>query len=197
MNASRTPRSQESEASILRSARIEIESQGILGLRVADVAARANCSITQIYRYFTDRDGLLARVLGDIYEESIESAFNSYYNKMKALDVITVDDIVNSLVMPSHYAVLRNQEIRLQILAASATNQELHTRIKEISQAYVPKWDEGLDYIESHLEAGVRIDRRVFTIMLLVQTMYYRTLLGDLGFTDDEYRQFVRDKITL
>jgi hypothetical protein len=31
--------------------------------------------------------------------------------------------------------------------------------------------------------------------MLLVQTMYYRTLLGDVGFSDEEYKQFLRDKM--
>jgi len=34
-------------------------------------------------------------------------------------------------------------------------------------------------------------------IMLVVQNMYYRTLLGDEGFTDEEYRQFLKDKFTL
>ena len=51
---------------ILRSARAEIEKHGILGLRVADVAANAHYSVSIIYRYFGDRDGLLAQVLGDL-----------------------------------------------------------------------------------------------------------------------------------
>ena len=59
------------EQAIIESARREIELNGILGLRVADVAAGANYSLTQVYRYFGDRDGLLARVLGDLYEEII------------------------------------------------------------------------------------------------------------------------------
>jgi hypothetical protein len=33
--------------------------------------------------------------------------------------------------------------------------------------------------------------------MLIVQMMYYRTLLGDIGFSDDEYRDFVRDKLVV
>ncbi|MFN9954552.1 MAG: helix-turn-helix domain-containing protein, partial [bacterium] len=49
---------------ILRSAREQIAAKGILGLRVADVAAAAYSSVTQIYRYFGSREGLLARVLG-------------------------------------------------------------------------------------------------------------------------------------
>ena len=197
MSTGKSTRSLESENAILQSARAEIEEQGILGLRVAVVAERANCSITQIYRYFTDRNGLLTRVLGDMYEESLEKSFQSYYNKIRALDVITPDDIVNNLVLPSQYVGHHGQDIRLQILAASAINEELKTRLRETSQNFLPKWEEGLDYIENHLPDGVKIDRRVFTIMLLLQTMYYRSLLDDAGFTDEEYIQFIKDKLVL
>ena len=190
-------RAHDAESAILRSARHEIETQGILGLRVAEVAAGANCSITQIYRYFGDRDGLLARVLGDHYEESIEKAFHAYMERMRSLDVITVDDIVNTLPTPSAYATMKGQEIRLQILAVSVTNKQLRERIEQISQSHIALWEEGLDFVESRLEKGVRLDRRVFTIVLLVQNMYYRTLLGDKGFTDEEYQQFLRDTLVL
>ncbi|MFM8387622.1 MAG: TetR/AcrR family transcriptional regulator, partial [Actinomycetota bacterium] len=66
------PRKEEREALgdprelILRSARAEIEKNGILGLRVAEVAANAHYSVSIIYRYFGDRDGLIAQVLGDL-----------------------------------------------------------------------------------------------------------------------------------
>jgi hypothetical protein len=89
------------------------------------------------------------------------------------------------------------QEIRLQILATSVKNVELRERIEDISRDMYQRWESGLDYIESKLEPGLEIDRRVFTIMLIVQMMYYRTLLGDIGFSDDEYRDFVRDKIVI
>lgn len=188
-------RVQDAEGAILRSARHEVETQGILGLRVAEVAAGANCSITQIYRYFGDRDGLLARVLGDHYEESIVSAYDAYMSRMRSLDVITVDDIVGSLPTPSSYATLKGQEMRLQILAVSVTNKQLRERIERISQSHIALWEEGLDFVQSRMEPGVTLDRRVFTIMLLVQNMYYRTLLGDKGFTDAEYQQFLRDTL--
>lgn len=187
----------ENENLILESARIEIENHGVLGLRVAEVAARAHCSITQIYRRFADRNGLLARVLGDIYEESVENSFKAFQLKMSSLSEITADDIVDNLLRPSQYALLKTQELRLEILAVSVTNEELRTRIKKISQEYVDKWDSCLDHIEERLEKGVKIDRRIFTIMLLIQNMYYRTLLDEKGFTDDEYRQFIKDKILL
>ena len=185
------------EQAIIDSARREIETNGILGLRVADVAAGAHYSLTQVYRYFGDRDGLLARVLGDIYDEILTRTHEGYMAQMKTLNVITLDDIVNSLPTVSKPQAMLVQEIRLQILATSVKNVELRERIEDISRDMYQRWESGLDYIESKLVPGLEIDRRVFTIMLIVQMMYYRTLLGDIGFSDDEYRDFVRDKIVV
>ena len=185
------------ELAILESARREIELNGILGLRVAEVAAGANYSLTQVYRYFGDRDGLLARVLGDIYDEILATGYESYMSYMESLSVITLDDLVNSLPTPIAPNAMGYQEIRLQILATSVKNAPLRERIEKTSQDMYARWESGLDYVESKLEHGLRIDRRVFTIMLLVQLMYYRTLLGDVGFTVDEYRAFVREKLVL
>jgi AcrR family transcriptional regulator len=185
------------EQAIIDSARREIETNGILGLRVADVATGAHYSLTQVYRYFGDRDGLLARVLGDLYDEILTRTHEGYMAQMKTLNVITLDDIVNSLPTVSKPQAMLVQEIRLQILATSVKNVELRERIEDISRDMYQRWESGLDYIESKLEPGLEIDRRVFTIMLIVQMMYYRTLLGDIGFSDDEYRDFVRDKIVI
>lgn len=185
------------EQAIIESARREIELNGILGLRVADVAAGANYSLTQVYRYFGDRDGLLARVLGDLYDEIVTTSHEAYMAHMESLTVITLDDLVNSLPTPIAPNAMGFQEIRLQILATSVKNHALRERIENTSRDMHARWEFGLDYVESKLEPGLRIDRRVFTIMLLVQLMYYRTLLGDVGFTVDEYRAFVREKLVL
>lgn len=195
MPRSHHPEKSETEAAILQSARHEIEKNGILGLRVAEVAANANCSITQIYRHFRDRDGLLARILGDIYEEALYQGYETFMARLKKLPVITIEDLVKMLPTPSQYAAMVNQELRLQILAASAKNAPLRLRLEEISQNHLPVWESGLDYIEQKMSPGEKFDRRMFTIMLLVQTMYYRTLLGDKGFNDEEYQQFLRDKM--
>lgn len=185
------------EQAIIESARREIELKGILGLRVAEVAAGANYSLTQVYRYFGDRDGLLARVLGDLYDEIITHSHEAYMAHLESLPVISVDDLVNSLPTPIAPNAMGFQEIRLQILATSVKNLALRERIEKTTRDMHARWESGLDYVESKLEPGLRIDRRVFTIMLLVQLMYYRTLLGDVGFTVEEYRAFVREKLVL
>ena len=185
-----------SKGSILRSARREIVENGILGLRVAEVAAGANCSITQIYRYFGDRNGLLARVLGDMYEEIVRGSTKAYQDKVFAKDVITVDDIVDALPSMFEVGATENQRIRLQILAASVTNEPLRKRLEEITQAEVDAWDEGLDEAERRLAPGERFDRRVFTMVLATQLPYYRILMGEKGFTSEDFRQFLREKMS-
>jgi hypothetical protein len=42
---------------------------------------------------------------------------------------------------------------------------------------------------------GESLDRRVFLMVLALQNPYYRALLGEQGFTEDEYRDFLREKM--
>lgn len=185
-----------SRESILRSARREVTDNGILGLRVAEVAAGANCSITQIYRYFGDRNGLLARVLGDMYEEILRGSTEAYQARVFAKDVITVNDIVDALPTMFEAGATENQHIRLQILAASVSNEPLRKRLEEITQAEAEAWEEGLDEAERRLAPGERFDRRVFTMVLATQLPYYRILMGEKGFTSEDFRQFLREKMS-
>ena len=197
MTSSPTSSGKTSRQLILDSARNEIQKNGILGLRVADVAEGAQCSITQIYRFFGDRDGLLAQILGDIYDELLTDGFEQYIQILKSKKEITVDDLVDNL--PSHEStdIMGNQEIRVQILATSVKNTQLRQRLEAISQTMHSNWQEAIEELDQRLAKGVKIDWRVFNIMIVVQSMYYRTLLGDTGFTSDEYKQFLRDKLAL
>lgn len=189
-------RAMQSQQAILESARREIERNGILGLRVADVAEGANCSITQIYRYFDDRNGLLARVLGDLYEEILRTSSSAYRSRILAKESLTVTDLVDALPSVADATATAGQRLRLQILAASVTNEPLRSRLEEITRDEARIWNEGLDEIERRLAPGEKFDRRVFTMFLANFLPYYRQLLGDAGFTAEEFRQFLRDKMS-
>ena len=195
MTPSATSRNLASREMIIASARREIERHGILGLRVADVAAGANCSITQIYRYFGDRNGLLAQVLGDIYDEMILGVHRAFMEAVDNITNLTLDDIVNLLPAPNSDSARRNQEIRLQILAASVNNVPLRERLEETTRAQWKVWTADLERIARRLPEGKKFDARVFTISLAMQVGYYRSLMDDTAFTDDEYRQFIKDKL--
>jgi AcrR family transcriptional regulator len=182
---------------IVASTREELKKNGILGLRVADVAEGAHCSITQIYRFFGDRDGLLAQVLGDMYDEIVSGAFDAYMEKIRQMETLTVDDLVKSLPLPSQPQSMQNQELRMQILATSVNNVQLRQRIEAITKSVYRNWQTAIEEVQRKLPPGVRVDWRVVNIMLLMQNVYYRTLLGEEGFTDEEYLQFLKDKFTL
>jgi AcrR family transcriptional regulator len=182
---------------IVASTREELKKNGILGLRVADVAEGAHCSITQIYRFFGDRDGLLAQVLGDMYDEIVSGAFDAYMEKIRQMETLTVDDLVKFLPLPSQPQSMQNQELRMQILATSVNNVQLRQRIEAITKSVYRNWQTAIEEVQRKLPPGVRVDWRVVNIMLLMQNVYYRTLLGEEGFTDEEYLQFLKDKFTL
>ena len=191
----KSPESQSSRDAILASARREIERVGILGLRVADVASGADSSITQIYRFFKNRDGLLARVLGDMYDEFTENAVSNYKDRIETINPLTIDALVDAIPYQLTPESMRIQELRLQILAASTTNEPLRQRLEVCSRNLLTLWNEGLDEIESRLAPGERLDRRVFIMVLALQNPYYRALIGEHGFTEDEYRRFLSDKM--
>lgn len=181
----------DSLTAILTSARKEILSQGILGLRVADVASDANCSITQIYRFFRNRDGLLARVLGDIYDEQSKIAVEQYLARLPRDSAITINDLVSAVPIVMTEDQIKFHELRLQILAASVHNKELHDRLKVCTQNLYKMWKAGLDEIHLRMAPGENFDERVFFMVFAQQNPYYRTLIDETLFTPDQYRDFL------
>lgn len=176
---------------ILASAKRILLSQGILGLRVADVASDANCSITQIYRFFRNRDGLLARVLGDIYDEQSKIAVEQYLARLPRDSAITINDLVSAVPIVMTEDQIKFHELRLQILAASVHNKELHDRLKVCTQNLYKMWKAGLDEIHLRMAPGENFDERVFFMVFAQQNPYYRTLIDETLFTLDQYRDFL------
>jgi AcrR family transcriptional regulator len=185
----------DSLTAILTSARKEILSQGILGLRVADVASDANTSITQIYRFFRNRDGLLARVLGDIYDEQSKMSVEQYLARLPQGSGITINDLVSAVPVVMTDEQIRFHELRLQILATSIHNKELNDRLKICSQNLFEIWRTGLDEIQARMAPGEKFDERVFFMVFAQQNPYYRTLIDEKFFTPEEYKEFLIEKL--
>jgi AcrR family transcriptional regulator len=196
------PRNSEREESgdprelILRSARAEVEKNGILGLRVAEVAANAHYSVSIIYRYFGDRDGLLAQVLGDLYEEILDRAAHRLATGLPASGPLTIDQIVSLAPMPSEADTNPDLKLRLQILAVAATNPELEARLKSSAQTRLRQMKNWSEAVKSRLPEGQIFDDRILFILIVNQLLYYNALLGDDAVTDEEYFRFLKDKIT-
>lgn len=183
----------DSRQRVLDSAREEIRKNGILGLRVADVASNAFFAVSVIYRHFGDRDGLLAAVLGDIYEELLTERRQILLTRLPAEGPLTMKQIVR--LAPSPSEVLKSNEVRLrlQILAVAATNPALEERLSQIAQREIAEMHRIIEHLQSRLPEGQTGDMRVFSILIANQSLYYNHLLGPLGVDDETYYAFLEE----
>jgi AcrR family transcriptional regulator len=179
------------EERILISARREIEEQGILGLRIMDVARGAHASLSLIYKYFGSRDGLLARVLGDMYDEIQKTSLAAYMHQLSGNNNLTVEDLVRALPQFDNEAFRLNQYARLQILATSIKNPNLRARLELLTQEQLRTWREAIANLKSRMKPGEEFDDRFFLMILSTQSMYYRELLGETSFTKEDYTTYV------
>lgn len=189
-----TTRGQETRDAILFSARQELMQNGILGLRVAEVAAGANTSVTSIYRFFGDRDGLLAQVLGDIMEEIVEGTVVHFRRSIRGRSELTVNELVDAI--PLKYAFQSiNHKFRLQILAAATENQVLEERLREVFARRHDLWKEALAEARARMAPGEDFDDRVFFGFLFDFTPYASSYLGTRRMSLEDLRRLIADKL--
>lgn len=177
---------------ILHSARVELAKSGILGLRVADVAAGAQTSVTAIYRHFGDRDGLLADVLTVVYEDLTTTTVDEYEKRLADRDPLTILDLVNALPVPfdvSHPI----QKFRIQVLAAAAENQALARNLRAVMRDRHQRWQESIRGLQARMAPGEEFDERVYWAVLFDYMPYASSFLDDEKMSADDYRTFLAD----
>jgi AcrR family transcriptional regulator len=173
---------------ILQATRARIKQDGIIGLRVADVAKDAETSITLIYKYYRDRDGLLAQVLGDMYSEFRASFHTKIEEWLATKDSLTLEEFV--LLMPNPEEETKHaRDFRVQVLATALENPELHKSIKaETEKMY--RWMR--DTIEANRHKlpveDQGFDIRFFTVIMFNIMFVYYDLVDEDKVSADEYR---------
>jgi AcrR family transcriptional regulator len=178
----------DSRKRILIATRARIKQDGIIGLRVADVAKDAETSITLIYKYHRDRDGLLARVLGDMYSEFRASFHIKIEEWLATKDSLTLEEFV--LLMPNPEEETKHaRDFRVQVLATALENPELHKSIKaETEKMY--RWMR--DTIEANRHKlpveDQGFDIRFFTVIMFNIMFVYYDLVDEDKVSADEYR---------
>ncbi len=180
---------------LLKSARKEIEEFGVLGFRVSRVATDANCSITQIYRYFDSRNGLVARALSDLYQEILDAALKTAEKYVSDFQTMTIDDVLRIFIGPREMAQMSMMPVRLQILAVASTIPELEEQLSVITEKQYVRWLQLIEEIRSRLPASVVLEERAITIDLVMLMPYYSRLLGANAVSSDEYIAWVRHKL--
>lgn len=181
----------DSRERILQATRARLNSGGILGLRVADVAKDADTSITLIYKYYRDRDGLLAQALGDMYDEFRQRQMQRIDTWLSQNETITLEQFASLTPNPAE-ETKPDRDFRLQMLATALENEELHARIKkatndvyewtlmtmEVARKKLPVEDQGFD------------GRFVSVIMFNMMFVFY-DLLDNHQISASEYREML------
>ena len=181
---------------IIAAAKHELHEVGILGMRVQEVAKLADTSVSLIYKYFEDRDGLLAQVLGDMHDERIDN-----WEKMFAHALLddaprgefSVEDLLSNLPMPNSEYFLALGMDRAQMLAALNSNPKLRERIEQTTQRLFTltlKVVSNADISGKENDSFNRVTALVISSLNLI--FINNDLLGDHRVTDDEYTAFLK-----
>jgi AcrR family transcriptional regulator len=177
---------------VLEAARKEVVARGILGMRVARVAADAGCSITSMYRYFGSRDGLLAEVLLRIYEESFEEQFATVEQRLLGSNPVTEDDVVESIPLPHGNYAPKQHAIRSQVLAVAGTNPILRAKLGESLRTRRMRLSRIIDDVEARLVGGAKLDREVLAVYIFNLNWQYNDLLGDWSVSNEQYQKLLK-----
>ena len=185
----------DSKKRILDSARKEILEKGIIGMRVQDVAKGADTSITLIYRYFVDRNGVLARVLGDMYDDFRLSFQTKVEAWLAVNDSLSLEDFARLMPNPAE-ETKHARDFRLQVLATALENPELNERIKDITTSTYRWMRDTIEANRHKLPAEERgFDARFMTIIMFNLMFVYYDLVVEDKISADDYRAMLVNQI--
>lgn len=180
---------------IVAAARLQVETKGILGLRVQDVAAEAKVSVPLIYKYFEDRDGLLAEVLGRLFEEVVLDNIDAAEQTFAAIDTPTVDDFIKVFALPQQEWRRSSRWMRIQILAASMEIPPLRERLGVVQSHITERIIAFFSRVQMKMVGEIRIPPK--SLALWAQGAGFGFVLNDLldddaAVNDPEYEQLLR-----
>ena len=185
----------QSRERILQATRARIKQDGIIGLRVADVAKDAETSITLIYKYYRDRDGLLAQVLGDMYAEFRLSFHTKIEDWLATKDSLTLEEFAYLMPNPAEESK-HARDFRLQVLATALENPELNERIKAVTTSTYRWMRDTIEANRHKLPAEERgFDARFMTIIMFNLMFVYYDLVDEDKISADDYRAMLVNQI--
>jgi AcrR family transcriptional regulator len=174
----------------------KLKNTGCWGFVSLAFRTAASCSITQIYRYFGSRNGLVARSLSDLYQEILDFGFDAAEQYVHGFNIMTIDDVLAIFVGPKEMSRMPMMPVRLQILAVGSTIPELEEQLVDITQRQYGKWLRLIEEVRWTVARRRNVmDERAVTIDLVMMMPYYAHLMGDHAVTADDYIAWVRHKL--
>ena len=156
-----------------------IDETGIIGLRMQDVADRAEVSVPLIHKYFGDRVGLLTQILGDKFEENDFARLQRFDDYFSMLTEPTISDFVVMFSYPPTDRTKVRRWTRMQILAASVEIPALRKRLTEIQLNTHKVLVEFIDRVQRTLNDG-EIRASSDALAIVIQTYSMGAIMTDL-----------------
>ena len=180
------------------SALAEIRKTGILGLRVADVASGADVSVPLIYKYYDDRDGLLAEVLGEVIERHFEEELTAIRKLLEVISAGTaMPDVLKLMPQPDDKWRRERRWLRLEAKAAA---QEIPALRKRISVAMANVEQATTLLIEKARSISgnqSKVPARTIAWMIIaLSDGFTNNDLSKDPISDEQYEPLIRDLLT-
>ena len=156
-----------------------IDETGIIGLRMQDVADRAEVSVPLIHKYFGDRVGLLTQILGDKFEENDFARLQRFDDYFSMLTEPTIRDFVVMFAYPPTDRTKVRRWTRMQILAASVEIPALRKRLTEIQLTTHQVLVEFIDRVQLKLNDG-ELRASSDALAIIIQTYSMGSIMTDL-----------------
>ena len=178
---SRKRRSAEETRRLVIDAAIDwIEENGSASLKVVDIARISGVSEVLIYRYFTDRHGVLTSALVALWERYMIQPLDDARRIIADLpaEAFTPQFLASLGVQPNSDAARKSRWARLQVLAASPENPELRDMIKASQSRINAEHESIIELIRSRMPG--RHFPSVRMMRMLNQNVIFGFVIEDL-----------------
>ncbi len=175
----------------------EILKHGVLGLRVAAVSELSGVSVAIIYKYFGNRDGLIAKVLSERIASDYEKDNTIFFERFPVgITKIEFDELMKIIPMPDEEFRKQRRWLRIEAKAASQRIPELRTMLAS-----------SIERIEKSSERAIVAARELSgntspipakTIAWVLSTFadgFASRDISDHSISDNLYRSFIEDLI--
>ena len=185
----------DSRQRILDAALEELHAKGILGLRIADVAAKAGVSQSAIYKFYRDRDGLLAKVLGDLlrsFHESDAAAIREFLNN--APDPLDPGDLAVLFTHPSREDRKWRRWMRMNCFVAASEIPALWSELGRSQGEFIDQIEQVAIEVRARTGAVGPFESRAFALAVASNLfgLVYNDVI-DEKISDDSYFAFMRE----
>lgn len=166
---------------ILDTAVTWIEENGSANLKIVDIARASGISEVLIYRYFTDRQGVLTAALVELWERYMTAPLDEARQLIVDLpeDAFTPGLLITLSIRPNRDIERRRRWARLQVLAASPENPQLAQLIRETQTRINREHEELIALIQERMPGHHVVSPRM--MRMLNQAVSFGFVMEDLS----------------